>query len=296
MANEALEKIIGLLRSQPISYNASIQELRENMENTVIPFHLPEGTDLEAVDADGVTAEMLTTPNADMGRVLLYLHGGGYVMGSIKTHRTLVAGLSAASEASCLSLDYRLAPEHPFPAAVEDAVTGYRWLLSQDFEPDQIAIGGDSAGGGLTIATLVSLKDMGIPLPCAGVMLSPWVDLEGTGESIITKADVDPMVQKEGAARMAEVYLNGKDKREPLASPLYADLKGLPPLFIQVGSAEILLDDATRLANKAQEAGVKTEIEIWEDMFHVFQTFAPMLTEGRQAVNKIGQFLKNHWG
>ena len=295
MANDALDNIIELLKSRPNQPDAGIQELRDNMENAAGFFPPPEGTDIEVVDIDGVPAEFLTTENADMSYTLLYLHGGGYVMGSINTHRALAAGLSAAAEARCLILDYRLAPEHPFPAALEDAVAGYRWLLSQNYEPNQIAIGGDSAGGGLTVAALVSLKEQGVPLPSAGVLLSPWVDLEMTGESIITKADVDPMVQKEGAQRMADVYLDGKDKRTPLASPIYADLAGLPPLLIQVGSEEILLDDATRLADRAKEAGVKAEIEVWDDMFHVFQAFAPMLPEGKQAIKNIGKFLKTKW-
>jgi monoterpene epsilon-lactone hydrolase len=296
MKSEALNNLIELMRDLPIREDATFRELREDMENFIAPFPLPDGTKVEPVDADGVPAEWLATPGADMSKTLLFLHGGGYVMGSINTHRAFNAGLSTATGARCLSLDYRLAPEHPFPAAIDDAVTGYRWLLSQNSAPDRIAICGDSAGGGLTIATLVALKNAGIPLPCAGVTLSPWTDLEGTGESMTTKADVDPMVQKEGTARMADAYLNGKDQRTPLASPLYADLHGLPPLLIQVGSAEILLDDSTRLAMRAKEAGVETEIEVWDDMIHVFQVFASMLPEGQQAIDKIGVFLKKQWG
>jgi len=295
MASEAINRIIELMQSRPVRTDATIQEQRKDMENFFVPSQLPEGTKVEPVNADGVPAEWLATPNADMSRILLYLHGGGYVMGSIHTHRALVTGLSVASGARCLSLDYRLAPEYPFPAAVDDAVNGYRWLLGQDIAPSRIAIGGDSAGGGLTIATLVALKDAGIPLPCAAIALSPWVDLEGTGESMVTKADVDPMVEKDGLKGIAAIYLNGKDPRTPLASPLYADLSGLPPLLIQVGSAETLLDDSTRLATQAKSVGVEVKLEIWDDMIHVFQMWASIMPEGQQAIDNIGAFLKKCW-
>ena len=295
MASEAINRIIELMQSQPVRTDATIQEQRRDMENFFVPSQLPENTQVESVNADGVPAEWLATSGADISRVLLYLHGGGYVMGSINTHRALVAGLSAAAGARCLSLDYRLAPEYPFPAAVDDAVKGYRWLLRQNIAPGLIAIGGDSAGGGLTIATLVALKDAGIPLPCAAIALSPWVDLEGTGESMVTKADVDPMVEKEGLLGIAAVYLNGKDPRTPLASPLYADLRGLPPLLIQVGGAETLLDDSTRLVTQAKAVGVGVKLEVWDDMIHVFQMWASILPEGQQAINNIGAFLKKCW-
>lgn len=295
MQSEALNNLIEMFRSMPARPDATIQELRADMENFTPPFEPPEGTRAESVDADGVPAELIVAAGADESRTLLYVHGGGYVMGSIATHRALVTRLSAASGARCLSLDYRLAPEHPFPAAVDDAVTAYRWLLNQGSESDRIAIGGDSAGGGLTIAALVALKEAGVTLPCAGVTLSPWVDLEGTGDSMTTKADEDPMVGSDAIGSIADAYLNGKDPRTPLASPLYADLEGLPPLLIQVGTAEVLLDDSTRLAERAKASGVETELEIWEDMFHVFQSFADVLPEAQQAIDKIGSFLKAHW-
>src|SRR5690606_5447385 len=175
--------------------------------------------------------------------------------------RNLGGRISKAANCRVLSLDYRLAPEHPFPAAVDDAVTGYRWLLDQGIRPDRIAIAGDSAGGGLAAATLVALKDRGEPMPAAGVCLSPWVDMEGTGESMTSRAALDPMVQKDGLKDMASLYLDGADPRSPLAAPLYADLSGLPPLLIQVGTAETLYDDATRLAEKAEAAGVDVTLE-----------------------------------
>jgi acetyl esterase/lipase len=225
---------------------------------------------------------------------MLYLHGGGYVVGSIATHRGLAGRLSQAAAARVLLVDYRLAPEHPFPAAVDDAAGAYRWLLAQGIEPARLVIAGDSAGGGLTIATLVALRDAGVPLPAAAVCLSPWVDLEGRGDSVTTKAAADPLVHKDMLVQLAAWYLAGADPRTQLAAPLYADLRHLPPLLIQVGTAEILLDDAIRLAEKATAAGVKVTLEPWEDMIHVWQLFAPMLPEGQKAIEGIGVFVRQH--
>jgi len=244
------------------------------------------------VNAGGVPAEWIAAPGAADDRVMLYLHGGGYVMGSIATHRELAARLSKASGARVLVIDYRLAPEHPFPAAVDDAVAAYRWLLAQNIQSSRIVVAGDSAGGGLTLATLVALRDAKVPLPAAGVCISPWVDMEGTGASMTTRAKADPVVQKQGLLGMAQLYLGGQDPKSPLAAPLHADLRGLPPLFIQVGDAETLLDDSTRVAEKAKIAGVKVDLEIWPEMPHVWHLFAPFLPEGQQAIEKIGQFVQ----
>lgn len=244
------------------------------------------------VQAGGVPAEWISATGAADDRVILYVHGGGYVMGSIATHRELVARLSKASGARGLALDYRLAPEHPFPAAVDDALAAYRWLLSQNIKPANIVVAGDSAGGGLAVATLLAIRDAKLPLPAAGVGISPWVDMEGTGESMVTRAKADPVVQKQGLLGMAQLYLGGKDAKSPLAAPLHADLTGLPPLLIQVGDAETLLDDSTRLAEKAKKAGVKVELEVWPEMPHVWHLFAPFLPEGQQAIEKIGKYVR----
>jgi acetyl esterase/lipase len=227
---------------------------------------------------------------------MLYLHGGGYVIGSITTHRELAGRLSRAAAARVLIIDYRLAPEHPYPAAVEDATTAYRWLLQNGAMPARTVIAGDSAGGGLTVATLLALRDAGEPLPAAGVCLSPWTDMEGIGESMRTKAGVDPIVQRAGLLHFADLYLHGADPRSPLAAPLYANLQGLPPLLIQVGTRETLLDDATRLATRAQAEGVEVTLEPWEDMIHVWQLFAPLLPEGQQAIERIGEYVRQHAG
>jgi len=245
----------------------------------------------ERVSAGGVDAEWVCAPGAASDRFVLYLHGGGYVIGSVKTHRDLMARLSRAAKARVLGLNYRLAPEHPFPAAVDDAVAGYKWLLAQGAKPGRIAVAGDSAGGGLAAATLVAIRDAKLPTPAAGALLSPWVDLEGIGESMTTRAKIDPVVQKEGLIGMAAAYLQGQDVRTPLAAPLYADLKGLPPLLIQVGDAETLLDDSKRLEARAKAAGVSTKLEVWPEMIHVWQLFASFLPEGQQAIEGIGKFV-----
>ena len=191
-----------------------------------------------------------------------------------------------------LILGYRLAPEHPFPAALEDSVRAYEWLInSEGYNPKKLIIAGDSAGGGLTIATLVKLRDQGVSLPAAAVCLSPWTDLAATGESIKTKLHEDPFISPDELIFDARLYLGKTDPKNPYASPLYANFKGLPPLCIQVGSAEIILDDSTRLAKRAKEAGVEEQLDIWEDMIHVFQAFAVLAPESIEGINKIGEFI-----
>ncbi|MFZ3302114.1 MAG: alpha/beta hydrolase [Mycobacterium sp.] len=246
----------------------------------------------EPVLANGVGAEWISAPGAAADRAVLYLHGGGYIMGSLNTHRDLMGRISRAAQARVLGLDYRLAPEHPFPAAVEDTVAGYRFLLDQGPPPARLAIAGDSAGGALTIAALVAGRGAGLPMPAAAVCLSPFLDLEGTGESVKTRADVDPIATPEVIDVWAKAYLGGADPRTPLANPLYADLAGLPPLLIQVGDHEVLLDDATRLAQRAQAAGVQVKLEVWPEMIHRFQSYAGVLPEGQQAVEDIGTFIR----
>jgi acetyl esterase/lipase len=272
--------------------NPTVAEMRAGFSQLATKFPGAPDITVTRVDAAGVPAAWVVAPGAEHTRVILYLHGGGYVIGSIDTHRELAGRLSRAAAARVLLLDYRLAPEHPYPAAVEDATTAYRWLLTNGATPARIVIAGDSAGGGLTVATLVALRDAGDALPAAGVCLSPWVDMEGIGESMTTKAHVDPMVRREGLLNLANLYLAGANPRTPLAAPLYADLSGLPPLLVQVGTAETLLDDATRLADRAKAAGVDVTLESWEDMVHVWQLFASMLPEGQQAIERIGAYVR----
>lgn len=289
MASPQLQQAIDAMKSLTQTQVSTPQEMRALFEQMATPSEAD--IKCEPVTAGGVKAEWISAPGAASGCAVLYLHGGGYVVGSIKTHRDLMGRVSRAAKARVLGLEYRLAPENPFPAAVDDSVAAYRWMLQQDLNPSRIAVAGDSAGGGLVIATLVAIRDAKLPMPAAGVCLSPWVDLEGIGESMKTRDQADPVVHRDGLVQMAAAYLGGKDARTPLAAPLYADLKGLPPLLIQVGDAETLLDDSNRIAQRARAAGVEVKLEVWPEMIHVFQLFAGFLPEGQQAVDGIGQYI-----
>ena len=268
------------------------QEMRPVLERLFTDFPSARQVKCEPVSAGGVKAEWIIAPNAAADRAILYLHGGGYIMGSINTHRELIARLSKAAQARILALDYRLAPEHPFPAPVEDATAAYRWMLAQGLKPSRIAVAGDSAGGGLTVAALVAFRDAGLPMPAAGIPISPWVDLEAIGESMKTRSSQDPIVKPEMIREIARVYLAGQNPRSPLAAPLYADLHGLPPLLIHVGDAEALLDDSKRLAERAKAAGVDVTLEVWPEMPHVWHLFAHFLPEGQQAIDRAGEFVR----
>jgi acetyl esterase/lipase len=253
---------------------------------------LPPNITVLPVDVAGVPGEWVSSPAAAPGHVLYYLHGGGFSAGSCVTHRELATRLCLASGARVLLIDYRLAPEHPFPAGLEDAVAGYQWLLAQGIPPAQIAIGGDSSGGGLAISTMLWLRERGVALPAAGALLSPWTDLALAGPSIHTRAEIDPLCSKAALQRAAQWYLAGADPAGPLASPLYAELYALPPLLVQVGDHEILLSDSTRLAEQARASGVEVTLEVYDDLWHVFQGWAGALPEGRRAIERIGTFLR----
>jgi monoterpene epsilon-lactone hydrolase len=297
MASQELQVVLEMLKSRPVAETPpTIEEMRAGFEQMAAAFPLPGDVSTESVSAGGVPAEWVSAPGADPSRAILYLHGGGYIIGSIATHREVASRISRASGARVLVLDYRLAPECPFPAAVDDALAAYRWLLDQGLVPTRMVVAGDSAGGGLVVAALLAIRGAGLPLPAAGVCMSPWADLECSGESMSARAERDAMVQREMLVGMRDAYLAGKDARDPLASPLYADLSGLPPLLVQVGTAEVLYDDSTRLAERARAAGVEVTLEPWEDMPHVFQLFASMLPEGREAIEHIGEFIREKTG
>jgi monoterpene epsilon-lactone hydrolase len=294
MGSPQLEQVIEQLKAfaQGAGKARNPQELRAVMVATFSAFPSAGEVKCEPVDANGVKAEWITATNAAPDRVILYLHGGGYVMGSIDTHRELVARLSKAAQARALALDYRLAPEHPFPAAVDDSITAYRWLLAQGYKPGRIVVAGDSAGGGLAVSTLLALRDIGAPAPAGAACISPWVDFEAEGESMTSRAAQDPLVSREMILNIAKMYVGEKGNlREPLAAPINAALNDLPPLFIQVGDAETLLDDSTRLADHAEKAGIDVTLQIWEEMPHVWHLAAPVLPEGQQAIEKIGEFV-----
>ena len=293
MPSEQFHKILDAWRRRGrLPDDAPLEEMRSDFEGMAFP--APDDVTLEAVDAGGVPAEWLTAPGADAERAVLYLHGGGYAIGSLRSHRKLASDVSRAARARVLLLDYRLAPEHPHPAALDDSTAAYRWLLGQGLEPRRLAVAGDSAGGGLTIATLVSLRDAGSPLPAAGVCISPWVDLSCTAASFTENADLDPMVSRTLLQRMGSWYLCDLDPRTPLAAPLHADLSGLPPLLIHVGGTEVLRDDAVALADRARAAGVEVTLGVWPEMMHVWHVFCGRVPEASQAMEEVGNFLRRH--
>lgn len=264
--------------------------LIENYVGHSIP--LPEGTQVESVDADGIPAAWIYPPDADAKRTVLYLHGGAYILGSIKSHRDLVARIGHVAGVRSLLIDYRRAPEHPFPAAVDDALIAYRWLLAQGTLPGHIILAGDSAGGGLALALLQILRDKNVPLPAGVVLLSPWTDLVGTVESRTTRDADDPIWSGKAINALAGFYAGTEDAHHPLISPINADLRGFPPLYIDVGSDEVLLDDSLQVAEHARTANVPVELTVWDDMWHVFQQYASILPEGQQSLENIGRFIR----
>ena len=267
------------------------QRVRFEMLSTLMP--PVEGFESTPATIGGIKGEWVRGKNVRRNdAALLYLHGGGYLIGSPKSHRHMLGPLSADSGLPIFAADYRLAPEHPFPAAVDDAVAAYKGLLDSGIAADKLAIAGDSAGGGLTIATLVAARDKGLPMPACAVAISPWGDLSQGGETFRARANRDPIVKKEGLDEMATAYLGGADPKTPLASPLFANLKGLPPLLIQVGTEEALHDDAVALKARAENAGVEVSFESWGGMIHVWHIFHPILSEGRDAIARAGAFLK----
>lgn len=288
------ETEIGTLRAMLLSRPrpAGLAERRQRLDALGQAYALAPDVSVTPVDANGVPAEWTSTPTADVSRVILFLHGGGYVSGSIASHRHLVAEAGRAAGARTLALDYRRAPEHPFPAAVDDAMAGYRFLLSTGVAPSRICIAGDSAGGGMTLASLVTIRDAGLTLPGCAWCISPWVDLECIGASMASKSAADPMIQRDYLREIGGMYLNGADPRSPLAAPLHAEFAGLPPMLIQVGTAETLLDDAVRLAGRAAEADVRVTLETWPGMIHVWHLFHPQLAEGRRAIAAAGRFIR----
>jgi epsilon-lactone hydrolase len=248
---------------------------------------------VQKVDANGVPAEWTATPDADASSAILYLHGGGYVLCSLDSHRHLAAEVGRASGTRTLAIDYRLAPEHPFPAPVEDTLAAYRYLLDGGIKAERIAMAGDSAGGGLVVAAMLAIREAGLALPACGWCISPWVDMEAQGASFTDRAEADPTVQKATIQMMAEWYLGGANPRHPHASPLHADLRGLPPLLIQVGAAETLLDDSVALARKAGASDVMVDLQIWPEMIHIWHLYFPMLSAGRRAIAAGGSFVRN---
>jgi epsilon-lactone hydrolase len=249
----------------------------------------------ERVCAGGVDGEWISPANVPEDNAILYFHGGGFRLGSVASHRDLMGQIALASGCRVLAINYRLAPEHRFPAALDDALAAYGWMLDCGLKSENVAFAGDSAGGNLVLAAMLALRERGLPLPVSAVLMSPWTDLAATGSSYVSRAEADPIHQRSMILALAKNYLGGQgDPYDPLVSPLYADLAGLPPLLIQVGDRETVLDDSVMFADLARAAGVDVSLEVWDGMIHVFQMFGAELPEARQAIASIAQFLNRH--
>jgi epsilon-lactone hydrolase len=276
------------------SSHAAIVKFRQECEEGARRFgKIPAGIDVSPVTIDGIPAEWILPSGATRDRIIFFLHGGGYVSGSCADHRIHAAKLVKGTGLAALLFEYRLAPEHPYPAAIEDSLTAYQWLLGQGVSPSDIVFAGDSAGGGLALALLPAVRDRGMPLPAAAAVMSPWTDLMCTGESYRTKANV--CLSPEGTwTAFSKHYAADNDPCLPLISPLYGDLHGLPPILIHVGEDEILRDDSIRFAEKAKEAGVDVTLRVGEGMLHCYPVCAPLFPEATAAMEEICNFMRMH--
>jgi acetyl esterase/lipase len=291
MAATEIDAIRALLGSKPRPVGWS--ERRQRLDEVGSTWPVAPDVSCEAVDCDGVAGEWSIVPGSVASRVLLYFHGGGYCSGSIVSHRRLVTEAGRAAGMRTLAIGYRLAPEHPYPAAHEDALAAWRFLRRQGIAAGNIAVGGDSAGGNLTLGLIQRLRAAGEPLPACAWLVSPWTDLTMSGSTLQTKDAIDPLIHKAYLAELADAYAPSSiNRRDPLISPLFADLAGLPPVLIQVGSAETLLADATRLAEAAGAADVDLTLQIWSHMIHAWPVWNARLEDGRRALASAGQFIR----
>ncbi|BFM14531.1 alpha/beta hydrolase [Maricurvus nonylphenolicus] len=299
MSKEELDIVLTMLdevRGGDLSQKPLWQQ-RGEMDLAGLTLPMPEEpVDITQFRAYGVPGLKFTPEGGATDKALLYMHGGGYVIGSAASHRHFVARLAVDAGITAWSIDYRLAPEWAYPAPVEDAVAAYRYLLEQGFTADNIVVSGDSAGGGLAAALLVALKHEGLPQPAGAMLLSPWTDLTQSGESYETRAEIDPLVKKVDLDEMAATYVQGGDLTADTASPLFADLSDLAPLYIQVGDAETMLSDSLRFAEKAKAAGVEVKLDQYPDMIHIWPYFWPLLSEAREACDKLSAFCKEKLG
>lgn len=282
--------ILYILRSQLSGWSeGTITEQRARQEKSVRFLRLPKQIRRQKITDFGIPAEWIDSPDTGDG-MILYLHGGAYGLGSINSHRELISRLVIDTKCRALAINYRLSPENPFPAALEDSVQAYTWLLSKGVEPSQICIAGDSAGGGLAIAALLTLRWKGIPLPAGVFCLSPWLDLTLSGASVSKNMHLDPILSGTILQKYVNYYIDNHNADDPLISPLFGDLRGLPPIHIQSGRNEILLDDSVRFYEKARQARVDVTLKIWDDMFHVFQLFS-FLPESQQSMKQVSAFV-----
>jgi epsilon-lactone hydrolase len=293
MAQSEIDAVRALLKSKPRPVGWPERRKRLNEVGTVWP--IADDVKLTAVDVNGIPGEYSIAPGSDASRVLVFFHGGGYCSGSIESHRRLVTEAGRAARMRTLGVAYRLAPEHPFPAAYDDALTAWRFLRNQGIAAAHIAIGGDSAGAGLTVALISRLRDGHEEIPACAWLVSPWTDLTMSGSTLVSKAAVDPLIHKEYLNELADAYLPaGMERKDPRVSPLYADLRNFPPMLIQIGSNETLLDDATRLAARAGAADVAVALEIWPHMIHAWPLWNAHLEDGRRALTNAGSFVMRH--
>jgi acetyl esterase/lipase len=277
--------------------NSRVELTRRRLETISTLAPLPRGTTVNKAELNGMNAEWVTARGIDRAakKAVLYLHGGGFFAGSLATHRELAARISRAGKVSVLVPEYRLAPEHKYPAANQDCLAAYHWMISNGYCPEEIVIGGDSAGGCLAAMTMLSLRDAGDPLPVAAFLLSPVTDpIHADGESVKTRAEADPFFQPDAIRPHMQRYFGEIDPAHAILSPVRQDLTGLPPMLIQVGNDEVLLSDSTRLAERAEAAGVNVTLEVWEGMWHVFHSFGVIVPEARQAIRRIGAFIREH--
>jgi acetyl esterase/lipase len=291
MTRSEIGSIRALLASRPRP--VGWDERRQRLDDVGAIWPVAADVELTAVDAGGVHAEWSSVPGSDRSRVILFFHGGGYCSGSIRSHRRMVSEAGRAAAGRTLAVDYRLAPEHPFPAALDDAVSTWRYLRAQGIAAAHIAVGGDSAGGGLTVALINELREHGEAPPGCAWLVSPWIDLTMSGATLFSKDGVDPLIHKSYLEELANAYVPaGTDRKDPRISPLYARLDGFPPTLIQVGSAETLLSDATRLAEALGAANVAVALEIWPHMIHAWHLWNAHLKAGRRALASAGAFIK----
>jgi acetyl esterase/lipase len=289
-------KIVMAATMSYIAKDSTVVEQRAKFERISGITKLAKDVEINKLQVNGIPVEWITTPQTRSDYVILYTHGGGYTMGLYNSQRDYIARLGRAAGMRVLAVDYRVAPEHPFPAGLEDATTAYRWLLSKGYEPEKISLAGESSGSGLALSMLINLRDAGDSLPACVVCFSPQTDLALTGESVKTKAKADVINRPFDVAGNAARYAGAYDVRNPLISPLYADLKDLPPLLIHVGSEDILLNDSTRFADRAGEAGVDVSLKVWQGMLHAFPLQAAFIPEARKSIEEASLFIRDKVG
>ena len=289
-SKKVLKNIIETKRKNPYTENKTIDQLRKETETAGSLIPLPKNIKYKKVIAGNVNAEWITCGEINENKIFMFMHGGGYYRGSVASSRATVARISAEAKVKCLSLEYRLAPENPFPAAIDDAYSAYEWLINEGISPKQIIVSGQSAGGGLCLALLLKIKENNIPQPLGAVALSPWTDLSQSGKTMIKNEKIDPVISKKYLDRFAKLYFPDLKNMSYLASPIIGELSGLPDLLIQVGSAETMLDDSRRFFKKAKEAKVNVKIEIWKDMFHGWHGSAHILNDAKDSIKSIARF------